>query len=114
MKQNITRGVGGFVSVTALALSACIRPSPSWTQAPASSDAPQARSLASGSSCGDLAKLSLPNTKITAPDDIAAGAFVPPAGAFPSPAPPGAPTRYAGLPPFCRIAGTIVPVPDSE
>ena len=114
MKQNITRCIGRFVCVTALALSACNRQSPSSTQAPASSDAPQGRSLASGSSCGDLAKLSLPNTTITAADDIAVGAFVPPAGAFSPPAPPGAPTPYAGLPPFCRVSGTIAPVPGSE
>jgi feruloyl esterase len=114
MKQNITRCIGRFVCVTALALSACNRQSPSSTQAPASSDAPQGRSLASGSSCGDLAKLSLPNTTITAADDIAVGAFVPPAGTFSPPAPPGAPTPYAGLPPFCRVSGTIAPVPGSE
>src|SRR5580765_7883018 len=114
MKQNITRCIGRCIYATALALSACNRQSPPQTQAPASTEAPRNGSLASPSACGELAKLSLPNTTLTAADDIAAGAFVPPAGAFSPPAPPGAPPPYSGLPPFCRIVGTIIPVPDSE
>jgi len=100
--------------VTALSLSACNRQSPSSTQVPASPEAPQSRSVAGATSCGELTKVGLPNTAITAADDIAAGAFVPPPGAFSPPAPPGAPTPYAGLPPFCRVSGTIAPVPGSE
>jgi len=105
------RRTGRFMCVMTLALAAGNSQSPSWTRALAASDAPQGRSLAS--SCGDLAKLSLLNTTITAADDIGAGAFVPPAGALSSPAPPGASMLYGRLPPFCRIAGTIAPVPDS-
>ena len=96
--------------VTALALSACNARLPSSTQAPAQPGAPQDRSLA-GTSCGDLAKLNLPNTTITAAEDVAAGAFAPPNDRFYPPAPPGAPTPYGRLPPFCRVAGTIAPVP---
>jgi feruloyl esterase len=63
-----------------------------------------------GRSCGDLAKLNLPNTTITAAEDVAAGAFSPPNDRF---TPAGAPAPYRGLPPFCRIAGSIAPVPES-
>src|SRR5688500_320730 len=100
--QNTTRCSGYFVCVIALAFSACNQ-SPSQTQAPASTDAPQNGSVSSAISCGELAKLNLPTTTITAADDIAAGAFVPPAGAVGPPAPPGAPPPYAGVPSFCRL-----------
>jgi feruloyl esterase len=65
------------------------------------------------SACEALARLNLPNTTITTAEEVAAGAFAPPAGKFTLPAPPGAPTPYGGLPPFCRVAGTIAPVPES-
>ena len=111
---NITRYLGSFVCVIALAISSCNRQSPSQTKAPASPEAPQNGSVSSAISCGELAKLNLPTTTITAADDIAAGTFVPPPGAFGPPAPPGAPPPYAGLPSFCRVAGTITPAPGSE
>jgi feruloyl esterase len=66
------------------------------------------------STCAALAGLNLPNTTVTAAEDVAAGAFAPPAGRFPLPAPPGVPPPYGNLPPFCRVAGTITPVTDSR
>ena len=65
------------------------------------------------SECAALARLNLPNTTITAAEDVAAGAFAPPPGALTLPAPPGAPSPYGAMPPFCRVAGSIAPVPES-
>jgi feruloyl esterase len=59
--------------------------------------------------CAGLAELELPNTTITTAETVAAGAFVPP-----SPPPFPVPISYASLPAFCRVAGTISPVPSSE
>ncbi len=66
------------------------------------------------SACAALARLNLPNTSITDAEEVAAGTFAPPPGAFIFPLPPGAPSPFWGLPPFCRVTGKIAPVPDSE
>ena len=66
------------------------------------------------SSCAELQRLKLPNTVLTVAEEVAAGAFAPPPGEFAIPAPPGMPPPYGNLPPFCRVAGTIAPVPDSQ
>lgn len=112
MKHNITRGIDRFVFVTLLALSACNGHRPASVQTPAPPGAPQDRPVA-GVSCGDLAKLNLPDTTISAAAEIAAGAFAPPNGTVTLPAAATAPTAYRGLPPFCRVAGSITPVPGS-
>ena len=63
--------------------------------------------------CAQLSSLDLPHTKITLAESVAAGAFNPPGGT--GGAAPGAPpVSYAHLPPFCRVAGTIRPTPDSD
>ncbi|HEY9430197.1 MAG TPA: tannase/feruloyl esterase family alpha/beta hydrolase [Blastocatellia bacterium] len=59
----------------------------------------------SAATCEGMAELKLPNTTITAAQPVAAGAFTPPTG---SAAP------YKELPAFCRVAGVIKPVSDSE
>ena len=64
--------------------------------------------------CAALARLNLSNTTIAAAEEIAAGGFVPPPGSFALPMPPGVPPPYNGLPAFCRVAGTIAPVANSE
>ena len=48
--------------------------------------------------CGDLARLSLPDTTVTAVEEIAAGAYAPAVG-----------PRLANLPAFCRVALTVSP-----
>jgi feruloyl esterase len=48
--------------------------------------------------CADLAKLSLPETTITAAEEIPAGEYAPPVG-----------QRQANLPAFCRVALTVSP-----
>ncbi len=53
--------------------------------------------------CEDLSALSLPNTSIRLAERVTGGSFAPPGGG-------GAQT---GLPAFCRVAGTISPVPES-
>ncbi len=63
--------------------------------------------------CEQLAQLHLPSTAITLAQSVAAGAFQPPATALAPPGPRG-PSPYAPLPPFCRVAGTIKPTPDSD
>ena len=63
--------------------------------------------------CASLAALKLPHTDITLAESVAAGAFRLPRGA--AEGPPGAPpASYAGMPAFCRVAGTIRPTPDSD
>ena len=52
--------------------------------------------------CSDLSSLSLPNTKVTAASEVAAGAFAPPGGASGGAA-------FAKLPAFCRVAATLTP-----
>lgn len=55
-------------------------------------------------SCERLSALTLPATKIAMAQPVAAGAFTPPGGG----------KAIAGLPAFCRVAGTIRPSSDSE
>jgi len=59
-------------------------------------------------SCESLASLTLPDTKVTRAERVAAGAFTAPA-----PPPIPVPVDYSRLPPFCRVAATISPTPDS-
>ncbi len=64
---------------------------------------------AAADTCETLASLELKDTKITAAEMVAAGAFKPAKPFFmPIPAP------YAELPAFCRVAGRIAPTPDSN
>ena len=48
--------------------------------------------------CAELARLSLPNTTVTAAEEILAGDYAPPSG-----------PRQANLPAFCRVALTVSP-----
>jgi len=62
--------------------------------------------------CGELARMALPNGKVTAAALVAPGAFVQPAG-------PGAPPgvgggSYRDLPEFCRVQATLTPTNDSD
>jgi hypothetical protein len=67
--------------------------------------------FARAADCPQLADLHLPNTTITAAENVAAGAFKLPEGA----ARPGFPAAaFANLPAFCRVAGTIKPTSDSD
>ena len=63
--------------------------------------------------CGQLASLKLSHTEITRAENVAAGAFAPPAGTG-NGAPGGPPAGYSHLPAFCRVAGTLRPTPDSD
>jgi len=54
--------------------------------------------------CGDLAKLTLPNVRITQVNAVQAGEYKPPVQ--------GASAR--SLPAFCRVAMTLTPSPDSD
>jgi feruloyl esterase len=63
--------------------------------------------------CAQLAGLKLAHTEITRAESVAAGAFEPPAGTG-NGAPGGPPVSYSRLPPFCRVAGTVRPTPDSD
>jgi feruloyl esterase len=63
-------------------------------------------------SCSALSQeLKLPKTTITLVAEVPAGAFKP-AGTGGGPG--GPPANFATLPPFCRVAGTIQPTPDSD
>jgi hypothetical protein len=53
--------------------------------------------------CESLTTLALPNTGITVAQTVASGSFSPPAG-----------QPLTNLPSFCRVAGVIRPVPESE
>jgi len=57
--------------------------------------------LAEQLSCASLASLHLPNTTITAAEEVTGGSFDPP------PAGPGGGGPIANLPPFCRVAASI-------
>src|SRR5271170_4323259 len=57
----------------------------------------------SAATCDDLAKLALPTTTITTAEAVPAGSFTP----------PGNPT-IGDAPAFCRVAGVIKPVDDSN
>lgn len=66
-------------------------------------------SRAAADTCETLTSLELKDTKITAAEMVAAGAFRPARPFFmPIPAP------YAELPAFCRVSGRIAPTPDSN
>ena len=54
--------------------------------------------------CTALANTPLPNTSITAAEAITGGSFTP----------PGSTNAMNNLPPFCRVAGTIKPTPESD
>src|SRR5579872_1462679 len=57
--------------------------------------------------CADLKNFSIPNTKITLAETVAAGAFRPPAGDKGG-------QQFADLPAFCRIQATLTPTSDSD
>jgi hypothetical protein len=61
--------------------------------------------------CESLAKLALPDTKITLAQSVPAGAFIPPPSPFPM---PGTPPNYKDLPAFCRIVAELAPTADSD
>ncbi|HMD99354.1 MAG TPA: tannase/feruloyl esterase family alpha/beta hydrolase [Terriglobia bacterium] len=84
-----------FSFLTALTLSGFFNPRPGAAQQP----------------CESLAKLSLPDTKITLAQSVAAGAFIPPPSPFPT---PGGPPSYKDLPAFCRIVAEVAPTADSD
>ncbi len=67
---------------------------------------------AAAASCDNVASLALENGKITSATLVAAGAFVPPGGAFAG-GPPGA-ASFKTLPTFCRVTATVTPTTDSE
>jgi feruloyl esterase len=69
--------------------------------------------IAPAAECEQLASLKLPHTEITLAQNVAAGAFKPPAGSGAA-GPPVAQGAYASLPAFCRIAGTMRPSSDSD
>src|SRR3954471_15494807 len=54
--------------------------------------------------CTALANAALPNTSITAVQAVTGGSFTV----------PGSTNAMNNLPPFCRIAGTIKPTPESD
>ena len=93
-------------SVVALTIQPAVAqtPSPATLYSKAIVATPVLETAAAGS-CEGLASLTLPATTITATVQVAAGAFVPPAG-------PTAP--FAALPAFCRVRGTIAPTSDSD
>jgi feruloyl esterase len=63
--------------------------------------------------CAALAKLALPNTKITAAEEIKAGAYRPTSSADGEGDPADA-AIYQKLPAFCRVAAVLAPSNDSE
>jgi hypothetical protein len=64
-------------------------------------------------SCDSLAQLALPNAKVTAAQEVAAGAFAPPPASEMGP-PRGGAAFYATLPKFCRVSITGTPSADSD
>jgi feruloyl esterase len=60
--------------------------------------------------CESIGSLVLTNTRITTAQVVPAGGFVAEKPSFMS----FGPVSYAALPPFCRVAGRINPVPDSD
>lgn len=99
------RHLAPFVFVAFLA--ACGgKPDAGTPETTASSGAGNAAPIA----CADLARQAVPNATIAMAEPVAAGAFQ----LAPSAVPPmGPPADYSKLPAFCRIAGTLSPVPDS-
>ncbi len=68
---------------------------------------------AAAAECGDIARMTLPNGKITAAEVVAPGAFVQPQA--PGGPPPGVGGgAYADLPEFCRVQATLTPSSDSD
>jgi feruloyl esterase len=65
-----------------------------------------------GASCESLSSLTLPDTKITLAQTVAAGAFTAPGGGRAGRGGGGNP--YASVPEFCRVTATISPSSDSE
>ena len=63
-------------------------------------------SAAAATACEDLVRLGLPNARVDSAEVIAAGAFVPPAGA--------STLAYANLPAFCLVTATLTPSSDSD
>ena len=66
--------------------------------------------MALAATCGGIARLQLPDTKITAAQTVAPGEFMSPEGT----ANPLDTAEYRKLPAFCRIAGVIRPASDSN
>ncbi|HEY6292677.1 MAG TPA: tannase/feruloyl esterase family alpha/beta hydrolase [Terriglobia bacterium] len=62
-------------------------------------------------SCGSLAQLGLPGTKITLAQTVPAGAFTPPSSSSP---PMGPPPSYQDVPAFCRVTAELAPTSDSD
>src|ERR1700730_16438263 len=58
---------------------------------------------APAATCASLASLTLPDTTITAAEQISAGTYKAPDGEV-----------FANLPAFCRVAATLTPTTDSE
>jgi feruloyl esterase len=72
---------------------------------------------AAPSPCETLAKLVLPDTFITLAQSVPAGEFTAPQGFRPGAGDPpagGLATAAKVLPPFCRVAATLKPTPDSD
>jgi len=67
-------------------------------------------SHATAGTCESLASLDLKDTKISAAEVVPAGGYKPTKEFF-MPLPPN---TYSALPAFCRVAGSISPVPDSH
>jgi len=59
-----------------------------------------------GRSCEELSSIALPGVSVTAASKVEAGAFTPPSTASAQ--------AFRSLPPFCRVAATLKPTPDSD
>ena len=66
------------------------------------------------SACQQLARLSLPNTKITLAQPVTTGTVTLPAAPVATGSPAGPPRTFADLPAFCRVAATLMPTIDSD
>jgi len=69
---------------------------------------------ARGASCESLGSFSLPNTTITSAKTVAAGTFTPAVPGGSGARGQSAPSPFANLPAFCRVAATLTPSSDSE
>jgi hypothetical protein len=78
-----------------------------WSQEPSSN----ANLPSSADSCAALAKLNLPDAKITKAERVETGAFPPPKAFGRTPAEIEA---YKHLPAFCRVTATLTPSKDSD
>jgi feruloyl esterase len=70
----------------------------------------QALPAHAATSCEKLVDLTLPTARIDSAQSVAAGAFVPPAGAQGR----GGANAFANLPAFCRVSATFTPSSDSD